>query len=85
MIQQTSLMAYKDFYSILLNARYTAILSVLDGEGLTDMEISRRLGFSDPNTIRPRRNELVKMGFIIANGKRNCSVTGKKCLTWVKV
>ena len=41
---------------------------------MTDREIANLLGYSDPNNIRPRRNELFKKGLIECNGKRKCSL-----------
>ncbi|MFQ5531175.1 MAG: hypothetical protein ACE5ES_01025 [Candidatus Nanoarchaeia archaeon] len=51
----------------------------------TDREIARHLNFDDPNKVRPRRNELVKMGFIRSNGKTTCSITGKLVTEWVLI
>ena len=48
----------------------------------TDMEITRKSGFKDPNKIRPRRNELVGLGYIAEKDKRKCEVTGKTVYTW---
>ena len=48
----------------------------------TDRELAVRLGFSDPNKVRPRRNELVGIGLIKDNGKDVCSVSNKKATMW---
>jgi hypothetical protein len=48
----------------------------------TDMEIADRLGYADPNRVRPRRYELVELGFIINTGKRVCKVSKKKAMIW---
>ena len=49
---------------------------------LTDYEMARSLGYADPNTIRPRRNELMKDGLVVEAGRRRCMVTGKTAITW---
>lgn len=51
-------------------------------EFLTDREIARELGFKDPNKVRPRRHELMKLELIQAEGTKTCSVTGKTAITW---
>jgi hypothetical protein len=83
-MQQTSLTAYYQLKQDIKNGTYNAILSVLSNwkEGLTDMEIASILGYSDPNKVRPRRNELVKMGYVSDGKKRICKITGKQALTW---
>lgn len=48
----------------------------------TDREIAAELKMNDPNAVRPRRFELMKMGLIVEAGKRVCSVSGKLALTW---
>ena len=85
-IQQTSLIAFNELNEILKNNTYKSIISVLNiwENGLTDREIAKILGYSDPNKIRPRRNELVKSGLIIENNKRICSVSKKLCIIWKK-
>ena len=50
--------------------------------GSSDSEITRLLGFSDNNAVRPRRCELVDMGLIYEGEKRKCSVTGRLVMTW---
>ena len=85
-VQETSRQAYRDIVSHPheLNGRYHEYVDALRGVGhpATDQEVSRFAGHSDPNYFRPRRNELVKMGFVVEAGKRVCSVSGKTALTW---
>lgn len=56
---------------IMLNIRYP-----------TDREIAMYLGYKDPNSVRPRRYELMKWNLIEEAGKSKCSVSGKLALTW---
>jgi hypothetical protein len=48
----------------------------------TDMEVTKFLGFDDPNQVRPRRFELVKLGLLIEADKRKCLVTKRRAITW---
>lgn len=84
-VQQTSLVAFWEVMgdTIPLTHTYQQILSCLKEFGpQTDMEIVSRLGYYDSNKIRPRRNELVKMQKVFAEGKKRCGVTGKVALVW---
>ena len=48
----------------------------------TDLEIAKFLGYSDPNKVRPRRNDLLKMQFITDCERRICSVSGRLSYSW---
>lgn len=48
----------------------------------TDSEIAYLLGYDDKNKVRPRRNELVKEGYVESNGKKYCDITRKLCYVW---
>jgi len=48
----------------------------------TDREVAKYLGFADPNKVRPRRNDLARLGKVEIHGKRECGVTGRLALTW---
>jgi len=52
------------------------------GEFPTDRETARYLNYTDPNAVRPRRNELAKAGRIVEAGVKICSVSKKKALAW---
>ena len=49
---------------------------------MTDREISNILNYQDPNKVRPRRNELVKMGIVEEDTKRVCLVGNKLSIAW---
>ena len=55
--------------------RKAAILDELKRGDGTALEIMRRMGFSDPNAVRPRLNELDRAGFIFQGGKKKDPVT----------
>ena len=86
-MQSTSLDAYsyikqKEYPSI--GDRQKLVLDmIMDSKiPLTDLEIAYKLGFGDPNHVRPRRYELVSLGLVEKVGKRHCSISGRKALTW---
>ena len=62
-----------------LTKRAILILSFLrdTGEILTDRMVMSRLGFSEPNAVRPRITELIELGYLKEAGKVRCKVTGK--------
>jgi hypothetical protein len=84
MVRQTSIEAYRDLQDI--GNRQQIVFDVLKlyPHGLTDREIAEKLGYDDPNKIRPRRFELVEKGLLIELPKRICSVSGKKALAWAR-
>jgi hypothetical protein len=44
---------------------------------LTDRQTMERLGFCEPNAVRPRITELIKAGMLQEAGKIKCPVTNK--------
>ena len=90
MIQQTSLMAYRDIQKDIesLNSHYQEIIEALQYLGdATDREIARYLEYSDPNIVRPRRNELADPSrfnptLVTSCGRRKCRVSNRTCISW---
>lgn len=81
MVRQTSIEAYQALEDIGRRQRivYEGIKMY---PGITAVELCRKLGRLDPNFVRPRINELVKLGIVTEGPKRECSITKKKVLTW---
>jgi len=52
--------------------------------GLTDEEIQERLSMPG-NTERPRRSELVSMGWVADSGQRRPTRSGRKATVWKAV
>ena len=79
----TSLLAYSQLKPK-LGVRQREVFYTIDNARfpLTDREVARELGYSDPNRVRPRRNELARLGLVVEAGRRVCSVSGKLALTW---
>jgi hypothetical protein len=50
--------------------------------GATDREAMHDLHIIDPNSYRPRRNELVQLGLVENRGKRACEISGKTVIVW---
>ncbi len=82
MIRSTSL----ESYSVIkpeLGDRQKIVLEVIKILGCpTDLEIAKYLGYKDPNKIRPRRNELLKSGYIAECEKRECSISHRTVYRW---
>jgi len=88
-VRETSIDAYCEIISDPdnLQSRYQDIIITLFNSetALTDNEITRCLGFDDPNRVRPRRFELVNdyyKPFIQECGKRVCSISGRRVFAW---
>jgi hypothetical protein len=81
-VRDTSLEAFMDVKKNLSErqeAVYDAIVMYPDS---TDQELTRFMGYWDPNKVRPRRRELVKAGLVYNSGVKWCPITGKKALVW---
>ena len=80
--EQTKLGSYLSLdENDLVILRQKIFQSLMSAEG-TDRELTERLGYTDPNKIRPRRFELVDMGLAENKYKRPCRVSGKKSIVW---
>ena len=64
-----------------LRARVYDRLAVLGEVGATDEQLQDSLGM-EPNTQRPRRYELVKMGLVTDSGRRRPLKSGKMGTVW---
>lgn len=83
MIQQTSILSYSDLEPEEIREAYKEILGALKLYGpLTDRELALVMEASDPNRVRPRRNELVKIGLVESDGRRRCQITGRTSMVW---
>lgn len=67
-----------------LSGRKAAILAELERGDGTALEIMRRMGFTDPNRVRPRLNELDRAGYIFQVGKRRDPYTGVEGVIYSK-
>ena len=66
------------------SGRKAAILAELERGDGTALEIMRRMGFTDPNRVRPRLNELGRAGYIFQVGKRRDPYTGVEGVIYSK-
>ena len=83
MIQQTSLIAYREIQPF-LNKRCNQVLAIFEANPdltHTDKELSVLLHWPI-NCVTPRRGELVRDGLLEKAGTRRCPLTRKKCVTW---
>lgn len=82
MVRDTSLLAYMELQPDLSHRQMIVYEIIKLYNGLTDTEIANKLGFSDPNKVRPRRKELYDLGLVRAVGKRQCSITKRLAYLW---
>ena len=84
-IRDTTLDAYEKIKKS-LGERQQEVFDLINKQpGLTDNEIARRLGYADPNKVRPRRFELMELRLIEEGEKRPCSISNRKALTWFPI
>lgn len=82
-LQSTSLDAFTNLKKGKLGQMQQLVYDTIKKLGCpTDLELARYLGYSDPNHIRPRRNDLVRMGLVVQHERRICSVSGRACYSW---
>jgi hypothetical protein len=80
-MQQTSLDSYRRIIPQ-LGERQRSVFKAFAFYGRkTDLEIANLLG-KDANFVRPRRNELVRVGLMERCPARKCSVSGRMAITW---
>ena len=83
MIRQTSLQAYDELKFDGLGEKQNMVYEGFKYFGdATDLEMKVYLRLMDANQLRPRRNELYKLGLLVCKGKRACSISGKKAMVW---
>lgn len=61
--------------------RHAAILAAWSG-AMTAREIGNRLGFKDLNAVKPRIDELVKLGALQEAGKKYDPLTQRNVTCW---
>lgn len=71
-----SLEAYQ---TIEMSERNAKLLSVLDASifPMTDREVMRALGWTDPNMVRPGITKLTQVGVLAEVGQIKCEITGR--------
>lgn len=76
MIHENSVKSYQELKP--LSKRCKAVVGALGDLGVaTDRRIKDHLGFPDMNNVRPRVNELIKMGIVMEHHQELCDVTNK--------
>lgn len=68
----------------IIGDRQSEVLSIIQNSKvpLTDSEIMKELLEEDPNYVRPRRRELVKLGILESKSSRVCSITNQTANAW---
>lgn len=81
-VRDTSLETYFGEIQPTLGKRQKAVFDIIEKLGSsTNLEISRYSGIPI-NQVTPRTNELVKKGLVVADTKRECSVSHKTVYSW---
>lgn len=81
-MRQTSIQAYRELQPKLSIRQKQVLWFIRAFPNSTDRELTKLMGYTDPNKVRPRRKELLDIGKITESGKRTCKVSGKTALTW---
>ncbi len=80
-IQSTSRLAYETIKPELGDRQRAVYEEIKKLQPCTNMEIGHSM-YVSINNVTPRTNELVKMGYVHAWGKRECKITGRKAIAW---
>lgn len=83
-MKATSLEAHQNAINFKEN-HYAKIINVLKqfNKGLTYKEIAKYIGWSDPNKVSRRMNELVNKGQVSVSETRKCSIAKSNCQTYL--
>ena len=84
-VRDTSLISYAQLRESLGDRQKVVLILIRKNPDCTDRELTNLLGSFDSNFVRPRRNELVKLGLIEESGKKKCSMSGRLAITWREV
>jgi predicted transcriptional regulator len=82
-VRDTSLHSYRMEVIPTLQEREQRVYDLLlvAGESLTNSEIASRLNWPI-NCVTGRTNRLVKRGWVMEDGKRECRCTGRTAYAW---
>jgi hypothetical protein len=81
-MRDTSLMVFREIQHKLGDMQQTVLVVINAYPNSTDLELCQKLGYTDPNRLRPRRKELLDYGWIVDMGVRECTVSHRKAHTW---
>lgn len=83
--EETRRESYQEIQAEAPSRRMRIYRLLLDGGPMTAQEIMDKLGYTDPNRVRPRLTELQGCGLVRTVGKRPSRVTGKQTAVWEAV
>ena len=81
-MRDTSLLSYREIQPRLGEMQKTVLVCIHAYPNLTDLELCEKLGYKDPNRLRPRRKELLDYGLIFDVGVRECTVSHRQAHCW---
>jgi len=67
-----------------LRHRVWCEIELAGANGLTDEEVSERTGLAG-NTVRPRRGELERDGFVVDSGRTRATASGRRATVWITI
>jgi predicted transcriptional regulator len=82
-VRPTSRQAFSDLVGELGRRQHLVLMAIYRIQPCTDREIAVELGVTDPNFVRPRRNELMNRGVIKEFDKKVCNISKKTVMSWV--
>lgn len=80
--EETRREAYYDSRTLAITRRQVVYSALKKYGPQTVDELMERLGYNDPNCIRPRLTEMKKDGLVETCGKRTSKRTGKTTAVW---
>lgn len=80
-VRDTSLQSYRELRPELGDRQLVVLRLISKFPECTDLELASKIS-KDANFIRPRRNELVKLGLVVSKGKRKCKVSERTSYVW---
>ena len=81
LVKQTSLESYSRIKKELGTRQQEVYDGFLGNGSCTNLELSKLLSI-EINQVTPRTNELVKLGLVVEEEKRDCSIRGRKAISW---
>lgn len=76
-VHANSIAAYRSEESKLSRRAQLVLEYITDTGPQTDRQVMRGMGFSEPNSVRPRITELIELGKLMEVGDVKCPETGK--------
>lgn len=80
-VAQTSLDAFNSYECKIKPSQSMVYEELKVLQSATNLEVARALMW-DINLVTPRMNELVKLGLVVQDCTRSCTISGRKAIAW---